>query len=134
MVFLLNLITIIILEEIPCQQGYILDDDGNLNQKNKWTFSLIEPVFDLIKNELNYKHNFYDVFGHSSGGPFVHRDSWVVPNSRANRAIAANSGWYTMPDSTISFPYGLSGTNSSLFDIQNALFSKNFTNSSWNQR
>jgi hypothetical protein len=106
------------------QQGYILDDNGNLNQKNKWTFSLIEPVFDLIKNELNYKHNFYDVFGHSGGGQFVHRFIEFVPNSRANRAVAANSGWYTMPDSTISFPYGLSGTNSSQFDIQNA-FSKN---------
>ena len=102
------------------QQGYILDDNGNLNPKNKWTFSLIEPVFDLIKTELNYNHNYYDVFGHSGGGQFVHRFIEFVPNSRVNRAVAANSGWYTMPDTTVTFPYGLNGTDLSQLDIQNA--------------
>ena len=106
------------------QQGYILDDNGNLNQKNKWTFSLIEPVFDLIKSQLDYNHDFYDVFGHSGGGQFVHRFIEFIPNSRVNRAVAANSGWYTMPDSTISFPYGLNETDLSMLDIQNA-FRKN---------
>lgn len=102
------------------QQGYILDDNGNLNPKNKWTFSLIEPVFDLIKSELNYNYNYYDVFGHSGGGQFVHRFIEFIPNSRVNRAVAANSGWYTMPDTTVTFPYGLNGTELSQLDIQNA--------------
>ncbi|MDC3133659.1 hypothetical protein OA958_02340 [Bacteroidota bacterium] len=106
------------------QQGYIFDDNGILNPKDKWTFSLIEPVFDLIKTQLDYSHNFYDVFGHSGGGQFVHRFIEFVPNSRVNRAVAANSGWYTMPDTTVSFPYGFGGTNSSQLDIQNT-FSKN---------
>ena len=106
------------------QQGYILDDNGNLNPKNKWTYSLIEPAFDFIKSELDYKYDNYDIFGHSGGGQFVHRFVEFVPNSRVNRAVAANSGWYTMPDSTISFPYGLGGTYSSQLDIQNA-FNKN---------
>tara|TARA_B100001093_G_C26813831_1_gene1008778 strand:- start:455 stop:1357 length:903 start_codon:yes stop_codon:yes gene_type:complete len=102
------------------QQGYVFDDNGNLNGQEKWAFSAIEPVFDFIKNELNYQYNQYDMFGHSGGAQFVHRYVIFKPNARINRAIAANSGWYTLPDTTVTFPYGLESTGLSINEVQSA--------------
>ena len=33
-----------------------------------------------------------------------------MPRARVTRAVAANAGWYTMPDPDIDFPYGLKGS------------------------
>ena len=87
--------------------------DGNfptsqtLNNENVWTFSMIEPLFDYIKANSGSAVPTYDMFGHSGGGQFVHRFVLIKPNARYNRAIAANSGWYTVPDGTTNYPYGI---------------------------
>jgi hypothetical protein len=47
------------------------------------------------------------MFGHSGGGQFVHRFVLFKPNARFNKAIAANSGWYTVPDGVACYPYGI---------------------------
>jgi pimeloyl-ACP methyl ester carboxylesterase len=49
----------------------------------------------------------YSLYGHSAGGQFVHRFLLHFPQARVNRYVAANSGWYTLPDFSIQFPYGL---------------------------
>ena len=47
------------------------------------------------------------MFGHSAGGQFVHRFVLIKPNARFNKAVAANSGWYSVPDGIANFPYGI---------------------------
>ena len=37
----------------------------------------------------------------------MHRYLYYVPEARVSRFIAANAGWYTMPDFSIGYPYGL---------------------------
>lgn len=101
------------------QQGFVLDENGNLNNEDVWTFSVIEPVFDLIKSNLNYQSDSYDIYGHSGGAQFVHRFIQFKPAARINRGVAANSGWYTIPDTTIDYPYGIKGTSLTTLDIQN---------------
>ena len=87
--------------------------DGNfpttqtLNSESVWTFSMIEPLFDFIKANSGSAALTYDMFGHSGGGQFVHRFVLLKPNARFNRAVAANSGWYTVPDGVANFPYGI---------------------------
>jgi hypothetical protein len=49
----------------------------------------------------------YALFGHSAGAQFVHRFIEFMPTHRARIAVAANAGWYTIPDDSITFPYGL---------------------------
>ena len=49
----------------------------------------------------------YAIYGHSAGAQFVHRFLFHVPNARVTRAVAANAGWYTMPDLATGYPYGL---------------------------
>ena len=66
-------------------------------------------VFENIKTNLNYLGNSYNMFGHSAGAQFVHRFIQFKPLSRVDKAVSANAGWYTLPDTTIDFPYGLKG-------------------------
>lgn len=98
----------------PGGSGYNLGnvfDNGNsaigLNPRSEWAFTLIEPLFDELKRQTNNTSARYDVFGHSAGGQFAHRLVLFIPDGRYNRVLAANPGWYTMPDVTVDFPYGL---------------------------
>lgn len=52
----------------------------------------------------------YYLYGHSGGGQFVRRLVLFYPEARYARAIAANPGYYTMPNMETRFPYGLEGT------------------------
>ena len=85
---------------------------GNVLQTQLyWTFSLIEPVFDKIVKETGTKADGYDMWGHSAGAQFCHRFFTFMRNTKVKRLISANAGWYTVPDVTIDFPYGLKKTD-----------------------
>lgn len=75
--------------------------------ESSWTFSMIEPLFDYVKQQTGNTRGGYDIFGHSAGAQFVHRYMTFVPSNRVNKAIAANAGWYTVLDFDIDYPYGL---------------------------
>ena len=77
-----------------------------LNDEIEWTFSIIEPLFDSIKNSLSLENDKYNMFGFSAGAQFVHRFIQFKPNARFDKIVAGAAGWYTVPDNTIPFPYG----------------------------
>lgn len=109
--------------------GNVFEDGDNpspdtLNQEMDWAFSIIEPLFDYMKNEINNTNNSYYMYGHSAGGQFVHRFLMFKPNARVYRAVASASGWYTFPDSSITFPYGFNESLLQSSSLDN-LFSKN---------
>jgi len=101
--------------------GHVFDPDtGEKRPKDEWTFAAIEPLFDEAVRRVVGEQENYVLYGHSAGSQFVHRFMYYVPGARANQFIAANAGWYTMPDFTIEYPYGLlnSGiTEAALADI-----------------
>lgn len=75
----------------------------------QWLFDDFDRIFDVVSSALALETDEYDMFGHSAGGQVLHRMALFGPNGKARRIIAANSGWYTIPDKTLAFPYGLRG-------------------------
>jgi hypothetical protein len=90
----------------------IFDDGDNptpetFNSQNEWTFSTLDPLFDYIKTTISGTQQKYDAWGHSGGAQFLHRFVTYLPNSKLATAVCSNSGWYTVPETTVSFPYGI---------------------------
>lgn len=89
--------------------GGFLAPDGATRPRQQWSFAAIEPLFEEVKARTGSEVPRYLLYGHSGGAQFVHRFVLMMPEARYQRAIAANAGWYTMPDFEIDFPYGLRG-------------------------
>lgn len=69
----------------------------------------IEPLFREVVRRIGGHQNTFDMFGHSAGAQFVHRYVTFMPHAPVGKAVAANAGWYTLPDQSEHFPYGLRG-------------------------
>lgn len=98
--------------------GNVYSDGNNptptsIQPEAQWTYSYIEPLFDYIKQFTGSAKDSYKIFGFSAGGQFVHRFVMFKPTARYDTAIAASSGWYTVPNPTITypnFPYGIANS------------------------
>ncbi len=89
--------------------GGMRGGDGDERPRSQWAFTSIETVFDAWLRETSSTKDVYDMFGHSAGAQFTHRFALYMTDTRLRRAAAANAGWYTMPDESVEFPYGLDG-------------------------
>ncbi len=61
--------------------------------------------------------------GYSGGGQFAHRFTLAWP-TRVRAVVSVAAGWYTFPDRTISYPYGVRASSrlpGVRFDLQGAL-------------
>jgi len=86
----------------------ISDQTFNINhQSDEWLFKDFDRIFKSVKSKLNLSTDKYDMFGHSAGGQVLHRLALFHSAHQADRILAANSGWYTLPDEEEDFPYGL---------------------------
>jgi hypothetical protein len=78
--------------------GVYTDNDFTiLNEKEKWTYQIIESIFDYFKKNTKNKSHIYDMFGHSAGGQFAHRFLLAMPEARVSKIVAANPGSWTFP-------------------------------------
>lgn len=90
--------------------GHLFDSDGDLVPAAEWTFAVVDALFDYVAEEISSNDRGFYLYGHSAGGQFVHRYILFMGDNRVIRAVSANSGWYTVPDSNVDFPYGLKGS------------------------
>jgi poly(3-hydroxybutyrate) depolymerase len=91
-------------------EGYNLGGFGKVAPQ-KTVFATIEHLFD----EMRVDQKTYVLFGHSAGGQVAHRMALLWPDNRASVIVAANPGWYTLPELrkekvTHPFPYSLVNT------------------------
>lgn len=91
--------------------GFFTEADGTPRPRETWSFAAIEPLFDDVRQRFGTQVPRYTIYGHSAGAQFVHRYVMFMPEARIALAIAANAGWYTMPDPAQAFPYGLGDTS-----------------------
>lgn len=101
--------------------GFLQEKDGTNRPRARWSFAVLEPLFDRVKARTGSQVPTYTLYGHSAGGQFVHRYVLLMPEARLGRAIAANAGWYTMPDLGTDYPYGLAATPADEASLKRAL-------------
>ena len=91
-------------------QGNVFEAEncvGSLNPQSRWSFTIVDSAFTHLKSRFQLNDNKYDIWGHSAGAQFVHRMMLWKADARIRFGMAANSGWYTAPDTSIACPYGL---------------------------
>ncbi len=88
----------------------------NTNAK-EWIFDDFDSIYKIVHTTLHLKQDTYDMFGHSAGGQILHRLALFKPKNNADRILAANSGWYTVPVDSEPFPYGLQNFESQAHEI-----------------
>ena len=100
-------------DQWPKSDGYNLgnrfDRDGSFNEKGKWSFTIIEALFDDVVTVTGSAQKTYLMYGHSAGGQFVHRFCTFMTDARVAKAVTANAGWYTLADLSVEYPYRCSG-------------------------
>jgi len=106
----------------------IFDDGDNpttasCNNKNDWTCSVLDPIFDFVVANISRTQQPYGAWGHSARAPFLHRSLTYVPSIKIDVVVCSNAGWYTTPKNTVSYPCGLLGRQLPDEDIV-AAFSK----------
>ena len=87
----------------------------------RWSYSLLDPIFDAVVARLSLHTRGYLLYGHSAGAQFVHRLLFFKPGAKVKRAVCANAGWYMLPDAGVPFPYGLKGTAVGAAAVKRAL-------------
>ena len=90
--------------------GNMSDAAGRLQTEPKWGFTLVERLFDHVRQTLGLSATTYDIVGHSAGGQFVQRLVLFLPSARFRRAVASSPGRYAFPTFRQSFPYGMGGS------------------------
>ena len=103
-------------------------DDKTPVPSSAWTFSLIERIFAFFKTATRNPVPGYYIYGHSAGGQFVHRLVEFLPTARIVRAVAANAGYYTLPDNTEdAYPFSRTGTPDEAKDARRTIFAQPLT-------
>lgn len=88
--------------------------------RSQWIFGDFDRIFERVREELDLDRDGYDMFGHSAGAQILQRLVLFDPDNRADRLLAANAGWYTVPTDDKEFPYGLEGTGVSEVQLEAA--------------
>lgn len=84
---------------------------GIKNPVEKWSYSVPDRVFADFKQRVTSQQPGYTLYGHGGGSQFAMRFALMLPNRHACRVIAANPGWYTYPDRSVAWPYGIGGVD-----------------------
>jgi poly(3-hydroxybutyrate) depolymerase len=103
------------------ERGNMIGSDGVRLPESQWSYTAIEDIFDAVRKANALTAPTYDIYGHSAGGQFVHRLVFFKPGARFRVAVAANSGWYAMPDLDVAYPYGLDGSGIGPAEVRQAL-------------
>jgi len=67
---------------------------------------VMHRLIEKVGNETAVPSGRVSLFGFSGGGQFAHRYAMAYPERVAACAVAS-AGWYTFPDESRAFPYGL---------------------------
>ena len=82
-------------------------DKTKLNAQKEWSLPVIDRVFAEAKKRFGAQKNTFSLYGHSGGAQFIHRYLFLLGQTKADKIVIANAGWYTMPNTALDYPYGI---------------------------
>jgi poly(3-hydroxybutyrate) depolymerase len=106
----------------PRAAAYNLGDIPEQKDREKWSYSAIEHLFDEVRDGQKD----YAIFGHSAGAQFVQRMALFRPDNRAAVMVVANAGWYAMPEwrtdkGADAYPFSLLNSPAGEAELRQAL-------------
>jgi len=89
--------------------GLVMDANGEARKREEWLYGVPARIFAALQASGVTRLVQARLFGHSAGGQFAHRLLATQNPSVFSAVIAANPGWYTLPDLQRQFPEGTGG-------------------------
>jgi hypothetical protein len=77
--------------------------------REQWNFGIIDRLFQRVKITTGSYRETFGLFGNSAGAQYVFRYLALTDAAAVDMAVAANCGWYMLPDLTIDYPVGMGG-------------------------
>ena len=72
--------------------------------------NVLGDIFEVLSSQHKIRNDKYRIYGHSGGAQFVQRYLLFSNDSRIDKAVLANAGFYTFMNQNL-FPYGLRGVD-----------------------
>jgi pimeloyl-ACP methyl ester carboxylesterase len=69
--------------------------------RDLWNFGIIDRLFEYARTAVGSDRETFGLFGNSAGAQFVLR--YLALNEATAAAVAANSGWYMLPDLAVGY-------------------------------
>ena len=89
--------------------GRVFDGKGDVLPRDRWVYATPIRVVESLRRAGLMTRPKARIYGHSAGGQFVHRMIATQGGDCFEAAVAANSGWYSLPLLEKTFPEGLGG-------------------------
>jgi hypothetical protein len=77
--------------------------------RDLWNFGIIDRLFQHVMTTIDSDRKTFGLFGLSAGAQYVFRYLALTDASAVDMAVAANCGWYMLPDLTVEYPAGMAG-------------------------
>jgi hypothetical protein len=77
--------------------------------RNLWNFGIIDRLFEQVRVAVGSNRKTFGLFGNSAGAQYVLRYLALTAGAAVDAGVAANSGWYMLPDLAIDYPDGMGG-------------------------
>ena len=87
--------------------GVMNDKDHTIRPAEKQTPALVDKIFEYVRQSSGSERKGYMIYGHSAGGQFVQRFMLFYDSPYVEKAVIGSPGWYTFPDASQDFPYGV---------------------------
>lgn len=72
-------------------------------------FAVVEKAFEQAVAQTGSNRRRFSLYGHGAGAQWVQRYVLHSGARHLDRSVAANPGWYMLPDAEVKYPYGLKG-------------------------
>lgn len=85
----------------------LMNEDQTIRPAEEQTPILIDKIFEYVRQHSGSQRKGYMMYGHSAGGQFIQRFMLFHDSPYVEKAFIGSPGWYTFPDASQDFPYGV---------------------------